>query len=907
MAEAIVEPHKGSILEKIRKITSNRATETFLSELSITDSSQLPKGEDYVWRLVGGSISSAANIHTTPVSITPIIERITNSYDAAIEVKEFENNNGNPMENSLPENPRKAVEKWWHIPNGDTATYSKMIPNTERTKFAKSITEVSLRDSGNETQPTIVVQDTGIGQSPDDFSDTLLRLGHSIKMSRSHLHGTYGHGGSSTFRFCDYTIIISRRNPVDLHKDTNWIGWTIVRKNNLKSSNLRLYDWDEKKFCEIKQPPVYEFLCKNDGNIPRVPLTDFPEFVGTYISHIEYQAKEWQNLTRGLGYRLFRNYLFDPVLPFRLADDRENTLDFERNMFGARSTLDGSKDVAYRNESVENLGERGKLVFRYWMLYNEEKPSERPLTNYIERENSRNTIIVTLNGQRHGTLEKSLISKICRLPRVADTLLVQVLVDGLNKMMIGELNTSNRGQLVQESNTTELIQNKLIECLKQDPDLYRWEQRLSELHAIEDESINEVKRLLDQLLDIGIDSGIGGVESHQIPQGVGTNIEFNPCDPPTILDLATKEDPIEIRKGESRSFTFELNAPDDIFRRRIHRGHITQSDNSNEMTFVFATNQFKNGRLPVEVRAKQDAEEYVTHQINFIFDADNLPISLERERSFVIIPQPKYEPVDPPTEFKFLRGNPIELQIGKHNIFSLKFNGTNDILTRLNNPATLDLIYDYPSISLVRRIGPNNGKIQFTLQVKNSAKINDVFKIKAQLKLSEDAILSDERLCRIIPQKEPTQKKGDYTKTSRPNYDLKRIKKENWGILNWNEENIGKHELKKDEADKDCLNLYINVDSLTLENERQRRIRMGHSQNTIDRIDTKYVAHIAYHLFQQFDADRKLGAYDYTPSTENKQETIMDLNNPEQIEAELKRVAKTLVLSFRGITDREED
>ena len=134
-------------------------------------------------------------------------------------------------------------------------------------------------------------------------------------------------------------------------------------------------------------------------------------------------------------------------------------------MFGARSTLDGSPVVAYRNESEENLGAEGKLLIRYWLLYNEEKPSDRPLNNYVERVNSRNTIIVTLNGQRHGTLEKNIISKKCRLPRVAETLLVQILVDDLNKGMIGELNTSDRGQLVQEGYTTELIQQKLIECL----------------------------------------------------------------------------------------------------------------------------------------------------------------------------------------------------------------------------------------------------------------------------------------------------------------------------------------------------------------------------------------------------------------------------------------------------------
>ena len=120
------------------------------------------------------------------------------------------------MENDLPSSPRNAIERWWDIKNGDTATYSKSISNANRTAFAKSIVEVTLKDSNNDMQPTIVIKDTGIGQAPDDFTSTLLRLGHSNKITRPHLHGTYGHGGSSAFRFCDYTVILSRRNPIDV-------------------------------------------------------------------------------------------------------------------------------------------------------------------------------------------------------------------------------------------------------------------------------------------------------------------------------------------------------------------------------------------------------------------------------------------------------------------------------------------------------------------------------------------------------------------------------------------------------------------------------------------------------------------------------------------------------------------
>lgn len=899
-----ISPKEGSYLSELWKISTEAEILEFLSKLTIADSSKPPNGEDYVWKPVGGSISNAANIHTTEVSISPIIERITNSYDADIEVKEYESNNGHQIENNSPSSPRQAIEKWWRIKNGDTATFSQTISDAERTRFAFSIVEVIFRDSGTENQPTITIKDLGIGQHPDDFQVSLLRLGRSNKISRSHLHGTYGHGGSSAFRFCNYSIIISRRNPVDQTKDSNWIGWTVIRKNNLRESNYQLYDWDEQKIVEIKQPPVYEYLCKKEGSIPRVASSEFSEFIGTSITHIEYQGKEWQNLSVGLGYRLFRNYLFDPVLPFRLIDRRPNRANFRRNMFGARSTLDSSEDVVYRNESVENMEENGSLIFRYWLLHKPKEPSTRPITNYIERENSRNTIIITLNGQRHGTFEKNIISKKCRLPRVADNLLVQIVIDDLSKIMKGELLTSTRTQLVQEGNSSEIVQSKLIECITEDPELIKWEQRLSDIHAAEDDSSKEIKKLLDRMLNVGIDIGTGNVSSQKLAQGVGTIVDYKPLDPPTYLKISLKEDPIEIIKGEIRKFTLELNAPNDIFRRRINKGKISTISNENDFIITIMTNYFKNGRLPIEIRAKQDAEEYTPKTIKFIYESDNLPVSLVEERSFNVTSHQQYEAVDPPTELKFQRGNPIQLQRGKPNIVSLSFNGPNDILSRPVNSAILELLFDYSHMSIVRRLGPNNGKIQFTLKVTNDSGPGDSFKINAKMKLADNSELFDERTCNIIEQKESSDKKGGYIETSRPNYEIFALRKEKW-LPGWTDDNIGNFELRKID-EKDCLYLYINLDAKNVEEDRQRRLRQSQSANMIERIENKYVAHVAYHLFLQFDAEKATGVYDLTKSSVIQDED--ESNNANGFfESELKRVSKTILLSFRGITDKGED
>jgi hypothetical protein len=415
--------------------------EKFLETLDIADSSSNPSGHIYKWRPVNDTLSNASNIENAQHSISPIIERITNAFDANLELISKQN----PSQ-QLPQSPRKAIERWMRIPQGDMGLYGanlqKQNKRAEREHLASGC-KVEFYDSGIERRPTIIIRDNGIGQHPSDFATTLLKLGDSNKISLPYLHGTYGHGGSSSFRFCKYSIIASRRQIIALDNKPDIVGWTIVRKNDA----LEVYSEKEQKVVSIKKPPVYEYLTLNNGVVPSIQINTFN--YGTLVAHIEYDAMGWYNLSRGKGYQLFRNFLFDPILPFRLEDKRLN-IDFNRNIFGARSTLLESDDVAYSNEIEEYMPDGGKLKIRYFVLYNPLDPSNRPLENYLERENSRNTIILTMNGQRHGSMEKTIIAKGLRLSNLSQCLLVQIEIDDLTRGMKASLFTSNRETIVHD-------------------------------------------------------------------------------------------------------------------------------------------------------------------------------------------------------------------------------------------------------------------------------------------------------------------------------------------------------------------------------------------------------------------------------------------------------------------------
>ncbi len=150
-------------------------------------------------------------------------------------------------------------------------------------------------------------------------------------MDKLYLLGSFGQGGSSTFYFCPYAVILSRRCPILLDSRNDEVGWTIVRK----------YDDDSLKAFR------YEYLVDSEGQVPRFrPNLLPPEHClaqhGTYIIHVAYDLGRLRTRFSLNAYRYFDHMLFDPVLPYALEDHRQGT-SFNRVMRGARARLDSQE------------------------------------------------------------------------------------------------------------------------------------------------------------------------------------------------------------------------------------------------------------------------------------------------------------------------------------------------------------------------------------------------------------------------------------------------------------------------------------------------------------------------------------------------------------------------------------
>jgi hypothetical protein len=243
------------------------------------------------------------NVHTVEVASDPalaLVERPTNSIDALLDLK------ARALAETAP-SPHEAAKRWWGVPSGGLSAMTEK----SRRELADLI-RVTMLESGAADRPTIVVQDQGTGQHPDDFARTHLSLLASNKKSATHMMGVYNAGGAASYKFSRGAMIVSRLAPSLLNGRDDEIGVTVVRYNPL----------DPDKF----KSGVYEYLVAKNRTIIRLDLPMMPDLeYGTYVKLVEYQmpkyARAAQEPKQSL-WHLFHAALPDPALPIRIVETR---------------------------------------------------------------------------------------------------------------------------------------------------------------------------------------------------------------------------------------------------------------------------------------------------------------------------------------------------------------------------------------------------------------------------------------------------------------------------------------------------------------------------------------------------------------------------------------------------------
>ena len=565
-----------------------------------------------------------------------VIERVTNMLDALLEL-EHEKHGGTPSCRT----PREAASAWLGVSEKDGLS---TLTNRERQHLAKRAI-VSLDPGEGSHLRVVTVTDQGIGVEPESLEGTILSLNESNKIQKHYLAGTYGQGGSSTFAFCKFAVIVSRRH------DSDSIGFTVVKYEDLPVEEFKT--------------GRYVFLVNNNAPL-QVPAADGDIEYGTIVRHFGYDLSRY---TSALGprsmYGILGRILFDPVSAIRFENRVHG---WNRTIKGARNALNGAVDDGDEAKgptldhrvpmfNVE-LGDYGSIGIEYWVLARPEtekgKMRTKPAQNFVD---SARPVILTHNGQNQGELPGRLIKDAkdgADLPflQTQGRLICHVSCDRLSPSAKRSLFSSTREQS-REGYMQERIRKELIEALKADDELRRLneETREQSIREQDEEAQRNMRRRVAKLLQVAGAAlyGVGGSKKgeeggkvvnqrlHQVKP-----VPIEPQDPPTFVHIVwDRGKDMPFYAGQRRYVRVETDAnseyhdPGDPNHSRIN---VAVGDGLR----VFGTSPLRGGRMRIGVECLMNVVEGMVGTIRVELYRKGLSaLSDEREYEIVEAPEPK--------------------------------------------------------------------------------------------------------------------------------------------------------------------------------------------------------------------------------------------------------------------------
>ena len=422
-----------------------------------------------ILQLASGTMGSSVvpvgrenNIGTIRMASDPglaLIERVTNGIDSLLELAVLLH------PGSIPQTP-EAAARLLGVPNGGIQEMS----DTERRSLAENLV-VTLRESGVKRRPTVCIEDRGVGQHPSQFAKTLLSLNESNKVSKPYTMGTYGQGGSVTFGFSRYTLVLSRRHPDLLEPgQEDLVGWTVVYEEQTDPSKNIL--------------PRYVWVVGADGTPFTLPASLFPDLEhGVRVTHVEYDVQSLQGPFTTQMWQFLHAALFEPALPFIVTGDRANdpkrkdgTADTRvvignaarlANVAGARGDIMLGAHDAYTIELGEGYG---SVTAEYWALVRPEGSTSRgdAADSYVVDANS--AVSLTLHGQRQDAERRTWIKDRAKLPFLYKNIVVHINANNLLPLARRELFASTRERAT-ESELRKTIYERIADLLRSSEDL----------------------------------------------------------------------------------------------------------------------------------------------------------------------------------------------------------------------------------------------------------------------------------------------------------------------------------------------------------------------------------------------------------------------------------------------------
>jgi hypothetical protein len=582
----------------LRKILDRAAKEDFADE-----------------RYLGDRPNNAGTVQIASNPYSALVERVTNAIDGELEMRAEEN----PAE-EMPSSPREAATAWFGVPK----TGLNDLTTDQRRALGENI-RVILEDSGNKNYPTVVIEDNGIGQHPDDFPETLVSLNRSNKLRKKWLQGAYGQGGSATFRFCAFTLMIARRKPSLLDGLEDLVGWTVV--------------WEDEGDPYEDALPVYKYLVDGDEHVPSFDprLLPDPDWHGVRVVHVAYElpryAQAYTQLTSGI-WGMFHSALFDPVLPFVVGGRREvdvkatKSIDSTRVVVGNAARLNnpdgpaGDLEVSYASSEAFDLGKAiggdyGRFRLNYWVVQRPEGSTAKtdPTSSYVSADSA---VSMTLYGQRQDAERRAWLKTQVQLPYLTRNLIVQIDVDDLSPPAKRNLFSSTRERGV-EGELRDTIYREAAALLRADGELKRLEHE--ERERMMAKGAEEVGDKVREKLRKFVKSFLKG-KSRPKPTGAkgpggkppgGTR----PPSPPRDTDdshlanvptsIAFERDPITVVQGRRTTVWVDVDAKNGYLRRHEDDLRVTFDPTLDGKVTDIAKSELLAGKSLWTLQAQEDA------------------------------------------------------------------------------------------------------------------------------------------------------------------------------------------------------------------------------------------------------------------------------------------------------------
>ena len=541
------------------------------------------------------------------------------------------------------------------------------------------------------------------------------------------------------------------------------------------------------------------------------------------------------------------------------------------------------------------------------------EPDKRPIATFLEEpKRGRQCCVFLINGQRQHAWDNQFIVRDLELKYLRNRMIVVVDCDGLKPEAIAQLMQGSRHQFF-EGNIYFSLESRLIATLKGDPDLRRLEEEAEDDISSLQAGDEAVKAALDQLIEAHHDAAShpthghdqGGEESRDegssgsLEQAqsvvISSNLQIGIAASDPVLAIKPDISTIRLKPNEARRFLISPR-PETAWK-ALETMALTFDPPVKELQ-VTRTSQLTGEEVALKFVEPEDLDEDEYPIETMLRSTATFKNSLEPrllERRVVVNPSKKRQKRDPiplkddPTFIKVTSRQPIKITLGGPDVHvKLRWDGKDELVNCDPPLWTFQVSCESPSIEpptfLTRPVG---GRFELLIQAAAGLKGGE------QLKFGIDAVGPGKTLATafLVDAVEPPSARKISTKLSgggqrKPPYELKYIKRENWGDETcwgqaWTSNDAGAFDPP---SPKSPLTIFINQDMDLLASYRDLLVTKKNAETTIQQRINKYTAHVAFHLYQIYLKKKEI---------ESKGE--FEAPTDEQMRDETQRFARTLL------------